>query len=58
MTTAGIAKGEEAKQRGNDAFRRGLYADAVGQYAEAILQDTGNHVYYLNRSMAYMKLSK
>jgi hypothetical protein len=50
--------GEEAKQRGNEAFKKGLYAEAVGEYTEAILSDSLNHVFHLNRSMAYMKLSK
>lgn len=55
---AGKGKGEDAKERGNDAFRKAQYAEAVGFYTDAVLADSSNHVYYLNRSMAYMKLNK
>lgn len=51
-------RGERAKERGNDAFKRQDYVGAVGCYTEAILADPENHVYFLNRSMAYMKLNK
>jgi len=51
-------KGDVAKQKGNDAFKKAEFANAVGFYTEAILSDSENHVYYLNRSMAYMKLNK
>ncbi|UZJ54936.1 hypothetical protein CBS101457_004256 [Exobasidium rhododendri] len=54
----GKAKGENAKARGNEAFKSGQYVEAVGHYTDAILLDGLNHVYYLNRSMAYMKLNK
>lgn len=56
MTEKG--RGEGAKERGNDAFKRQDYAEAVGCYTEAILAESTNHVYFLNRSMAYMKLNK
>jgi tetratricopeptide (TPR) repeat protein len=55
---SGKGKGEKAKEKGNEAFRKGQYAEAVGLYTEAVLADASNHVYYLNRSMAYMKLNK
>jgi hypothetical protein len=55
---AGGSKGEDAKGKGNDAFRKGQFAEAIGYYTEAILSDVTNHIYYLNRSQAYLKLSK
>lgn len=51
-------RAEEAKQRGNDAFRRSQFAEAIGSYTEAIMLSKDNPIYYLNRSMAYMKLNK
>lgn len=57
-TMPGKGAGEEAKGRGNEAFKKGQYAEAVGYYTEAILANSQSYVFYLNRSMAYMKLSK
>jgi hypothetical protein len=54
----GKGRGEDAKVKGNEAFQKGLYAEAVGCYTDAIMGDGRNHVFYLNRSMAYMKLNK
>ncbi|KAF1315241.1 Transmembrane protein, partial [Globisporangium splendens] len=59
---------EQAKDRGNRAFTAGNYADAVASFSEAIAlhakaveggttdADAGKpHVYYSNRSAAYLK---
>lgn len=52
---------EQAKDRGNRSFSAGNYADAVASFSEAIAlharSGEGNaHVYYSNRSAAYLKL--
>lgn len=54
---------EQAKERGNRAFSAGNFADAVSSFSEAIAlharepaAPSNVHVYYSNRSAAYLKL--
>lgn len=54
---------EQAKDRGNRSFAAGNYADAVSCFSEAIAlherdpaASSNAHVYYSNRSAAYLKL--
>ena len=49
---------EEHKAAGNDAFKAGDYLKAAAAYTKAIKADPANHVYYSNRSQAFLKLSK
>jgi tetratricopeptide (TPR) repeat protein len=44
--------------KGNEAFKNGDYATAEALYSSAINADPSNHVYYLNRSMANLKLQR
>jgi len=50
MTTA-----DEFKAKGNAALQSGNATEAIGHYTSAINLDGGNHVYYSNRSAAYLK---
>jgi stress-induced-phosphoprotein 1 len=50
MTTA-----EEFKAKGNAALQAGNVSEAIEQYTKAINADGSNHVYYSNRSAAYLK---
>ena len=43
------------KDRGNDAFQAGNTQEAIQLYTQAIDLDPDNHVFYSNRSAAYMK---
>jgi len=51
MTTAA----EEFKTKGNAALQAGNTSDAISFYTKAINEDGSNHVYYSNRSAAYLK---
>mmetsp|Transcript_5198 Transcript_5198/g.10757 ORF Transcript_5198/g.10757 Transcript_5198/m.10757 type:complete len:558 (+) Transcript_5198:66-1739(+) len=50
MTTA-----EEFKALGNAALKAGKISDAIANYTKAINVDGANHVYFSNRSAAYLK---
>lgn len=50
MTTA-----EEWKAKGNAALKEGKISDAIDSYGKAIAADGSNHVYYSNRSAAYLQ---
>eukprot|EP00531_Pseudo-nitzschia_arenysensis_P001469 CAMPEP_0116133484 /NCGR_PEP_ID=MMETSP0329-20121206/10130_1 /TAXON_ID=697910 /ORGANISM="Pseudo-nitzschia arenysensis, Strain B593" /LENGTH=562 /DNA_ID=CAMNT_0003628117 /DNA_START=119 /DNA_END=1807 /DNA_ORIENTATION=+ len=50
MTTA-----EEFKALGNAALKAGKISDAISNYTKAINVDGANHVYFSNRSAAYLK---
>lgn len=50
MTTA-----DEFKAQGNAALQAGKFAEAIESYTKAIDADATNHVYYSNRSAAYLK---
>jgi len=47
-------RAEAAKEKGNRAFGEKRYDDAIKFYTEAISIDNRNHVYFSNRSAAYM----
>jgi len=49
MTTAG-----EFKAKGNAALQAKNFSEAIGHYTSAINLDGANHVYYSNRSAAYL----
>jgi len=50
MTTA-----EEFKAAGNAALKGGKISEAIANYTKAINVDGANHVYFSNRSAAYLK---
>ena len=50
--------GEEAKEQGNAHFKAKEYLKAAASYTKAIKAEPENHVYYSNRSQAFLKLSK
>jgi len=43
------------KQQGNDLFAKGHFEEAAGKYSEACKLVPTDHVYFLNRSKAYLK---
>eukprot|EP01038_Epipyxis_sp_PR26KG_P005820 gene5820-8026_t len=47
---------EQLKDEGNAAFQSGDVALAANYFTQAIEMDPDNHVYYSNRSAAYLKL--
>ncbi|KAI0256991.1 hypothetical protein BJV78DRAFT_1150863 [Lactifluus subvellereus] len=47
-----------AKEKGNTAFKTGDYVAAVGHYTTAALADPSDPTFFLNRTAAYLKLSK
>jgi len=47
-------RAEGFKEKGNRAFSEKRYDEAIGFYTEAIKIDGRNHVYFSNRSAAYM----
>lgn len=51
-----LVHAESLKDQGNDAFKAGKSEDAVEFYSQAIALNPEGHVYYSNRSAAYMKL--
>jgi len=51
-----LVHAESLKDQGNDAFKAGKSEDAVEFYSQAIALHPDGHVYYSNRSAAYMKL--
>merc|ERR1719502_674656 len=46
------------KEEGNAHFKSGDFLKAAASYTKAIKADPENHVYYSNRSQAFLKLSK
>ena len=49
------AAAEEAKAKGNKAFSAKQYVAAISAFSDAIAIDPKNHVFYSNRSAAYLK---
>ncbi|KAL7516355.1 hypothetical protein ACHAWX_001380 [Stephanocyclus meneghinianus] len=49
------AQAEEFKAAGNAALQSGKLTEAIENYTKAINTDGTNHVYYSNRSAAYLK---
>jgi len=47
-------RAEAFKEKGNRAFGEKRYDEAINMYSEAIKIDSRNHVYFSNRSAAYM----
>lgn len=50
-------RAEAAKERGNRAFGAHSYDEAIRCYTEAISIDSRNHVYFSNRSAAFVFVS-
>ena len=50
--------GAAFKDEGNAFFKSGEYLKAAASYTKAIKAEPDNHVYYSNRSNAFLKLSK
>jgi len=50
-----MATADECKALGNKALQAGKLSEAIENYSSAIRLDGGNHVYYSNRSAAYLK---
>ncbi|KAF0694888.1 Aste57867_14263 [Aphanomyces stellatus] len=47
-------QGTEAKNRGNEAYAAGDHATAIKEFTSAIAFEPTNHIYYSNRSAAYL----
>lgn len=52
------APGAAHKNEGNVQFKNGEFLKAAASYTKAIKAEPANHVYYSNRSNAFLKLSK
>ncbi|KAL3934523.1 MAG: hypothetical protein SGBAC_009774 [Bacillariaceae sp.] len=50
-----MSTAEEFKAAGNEALKKGDTSKAIENYTKAINADGANHVYYSNRSAAYLK---
>merc|ERR1719445_3041457 len=50
-----MASADELKSKGNAALQKGNLSEAIECYSKAINLDGTNHVYYSNRSAAYLK---
>ena len=50
--------GQQFKDEGNTLFKNGEYLKAAAAYTKAVKAEPENHVYYSNRSQAFLKLSK
>mmetsp|Transcript_2543 Transcript_2543/g.4011 ORF Transcript_2543/g.4011 Transcript_2543/m.4011 type:complete len:583 (+) Transcript_2543:130-1878(+) len=50
-----MSTAEEFKAKGNAALQSGKTSEAIEHYTSAINLDGSNHVYYSNRSAAYLK---
>merc|ERR1719326_1912119 len=50
--------GDEAKEQGNAHFKAKEYLKAAASYTKAIKAEPENHVFFSNRSQAFLKLSK
>lgn len=55
---AASGEGHEDKLRGNEEFKKGNYSAAVAAYSDAIRCDIYNPVYYSNRAMAALKVTR
>ena len=53
-----IGPGAAFKDEGNSLFKAGEHLKAAAAYTKAIKAEPANHVYYSNRSQAFLKLSK
>lgn len=47
-------RAEAFKEKGNRAYGEGKYEEAIARYTDAINIDSRNHVYFSNRSAAYV----
>ena len=54
MAEFAAAQAEEFKKKGNDAFGAGNHDEAIQFYTQAISLDPDKHVFYSNRSAAYL----
>jgi L1 cell adhesion molecule like protein len=52
------SKADEAKDKGNKAFAAKQFVAAISAFTDAIAHDPTNHVFYSNRSAAYLKDGK
>ena len=52
------APGAAFKEEGNAHFKAGEFLKAAASYTKAIKAEPANHVYFSNRSNAFLKLSK
>merc|ERR1712226_480905 len=52
---AKMSVAEEFKAKGNAALQSGKTSEAIEFYTKAINADGSNHVYFSNRSAAYLK---
>lgn len=50
-----VEEAEQFKEAGNKALQAGNLTSAIENYTKAINADGTNHVYYSNRSAAYLK---
>lgn len=50
-----MSTAEECKAAGNASLQAGKVSEAIGNYTKAINLDGSNHVYFSNRSAAYLK---
>ena len=55
---AAAGPGAAFKDEGNTHFKAGDFLKAAASYTKAIKAEPGNHVFYSNRSQAFLKLSK
>ncbi|KAL7721360.1 HSP70-interacting protein [Entamoeba marina] len=51
-------KAEDLKKQGNDLLAKGDFEKAIEKYSDAIKIEPLNSIYFANRSLAYIKLSK
>ena len=54
-TMPNVDEAEQFKEAGNKALQAGNLTSAIESYTKAINADGTNHVYYSNRSAAYLK---
>lgn len=58
MVEATAGPGAAYKDEGNTHFKAGEFLKAAASYTKAIKAEPANHVFYSNRSQAFLKLSK
>jgi Flp pilus assembly protein TadD len=49
------SKADAAKDKGNKAFAAKQFVAAISAFTDAIAEDPTNHVFYSNRSAAFLK---